>query len=30
MKGGFVVKVLGIVIFPVIMYAVAAPLSPLF
>lgn len=30
MKGGFVVKVLGIIIFPVIMYAVAAPLSPLF
>lgn len=30
MKAGFVIKLLGIIIFPVIMYAVAAPLSSLF
>lgn len=30
MKGGLMVKVLEIIIFAVIMYALAAPLSPLF
>ncbi len=30
MKGGLVVKVIGIIVFPIVMYFIARPLSPLF